>query len=80
VAGVFEVGDLAGLDLYLTVAESLFRDIESSGEVPSIVRHKVHRGELGVKSGQGFYSWTPESAAKLRDRLSRALVQLSRLD
>jgi 3-hydroxybutyryl-CoA dehydrogenase len=79
VAGVFEIGDLAGLDVYMA-AGALFKELESSTELPAILRQKVERGELGVKTGQGFYSWTPEAAAALRDRIGRALVELARLD
>jgi 3-hydroxybutyryl-CoA dehydrogenase len=74
VAGIFEVGDLAGLDVYMA-AGPLFRELESSAEVPTILQQKVERGELGVKTGQGFYTWTPESAAALRERIGRALVE-----
>lgn len=76
VAGIFEVGDLAGLDVYLAAAP-VFRDLESSVEVPTILRHKVEHGELGVKTGQGFYTWTPESAAALRERIGRSLADLA---
>ena len=75
VAGAFEVGDLAGLDVYLNVASILFPAIESSIEVPSVLLEKVERGELGVKAGRGFYEWTPEAAAALRERIGRALVE-----
>lgn len=80
VAGVFQIADLAGLDLYLAVAEQLLRDLCSSPHVPSILRDKVERGELGVKSGQGFYAWTPEAAAAIRDRIGRTLVALGDSD
>jgi 3-hydroxybutyryl-CoA dehydrogenase len=79
-AGVFEIADLAGLDLYLSDAEPLLKVLESSSEVSSALRTKVARGDLGVKSGQGFYTWTPESAAALQTRIGQALVALSRVD
>ena len=77
VAGVFEIADLAGLDVYLA-AGPVFRALESSTDVPTILQQKVERGELGVKTGQGFYTWTPESAAALRERIGRALVEPAR--
>jgi 3-hydroxybutyryl-CoA dehydrogenase len=36
--------------------------------------------ELGVKSGQGFYTWTSASAAALQNRIGQSLLALSRLD
>ena len=79
VAGPFEVFDLAGLDVTLAVAEQLFPSIESSDEVPSILCERVERGEVGAKSGQGFYSWTPESATSLRERIGQALLAIAEL-
>jgi 3-hydroxybutyryl-CoA dehydrogenase len=77
VAGVFEVGDLAGLDLYLSVGKLLFPELESSPEVPRVLREKVEQGQLGAKTGQGFYTWTTESAAALRDRIGQVLVEVA---
>jgi 3-hydroxybutyryl-CoA dehydrogenase len=77
VAGVFEVGDLAGLDLYLSVGKLLFTELESSPEVPRVLREKVEQGQLGAKTGQGFYTWTTESAAALRDRIGQVLVEVA---
>jgi 3-hydroxybutyryl-CoA dehydrogenase len=77
VAGVFEVGDLAGLDLYLSVGKLLFPELESSPEVPRVLREKVEQGQLGANTGQGFYTWTTESAAALRDRIGQVLVEVA---
>jgi len=79
VAGVFEVLDLAGLDLMLAVASSLLPELESSGQVPGWFREKVERGEIGVRSGQGFYAWTPESAAARSRAIAQALLRIARM-
>ena len=36
---------------------------------------RVARGELGMKTGQGFYSWTPETQKAERARYDRLLRQ-----
>jgi 3-hydroxybutyryl-CoA dehydrogenase len=77
VAGVFEVLDLAGLDLMLAIASSLLPDLESSGQVPPWFRDKVERGEIGVRSGQGFYPWTSESAAARSRAMAQALLRIA---
>ena len=79
VAGVFEVFEAAGWDLTLAVADQLFPAIDRSPEPPLSLREKVARGELGLKTGRGFYDWTPESAAALRNRISNALAAIARL-
>src|SRR5215212_1476787 len=80
VAGVFEVFEAAGWDLTLAVAEQLFPAIDRSAEPPASLREKVARGELGLKSGQGFYTWTPEEAAALRQRIAAGLAAIARLN
>ena len=76
-AGPFEVFALAGLDLVLAVAEQLIPEIDSRPEVPALLRETVARGELGVKTGKGFYTWTPEEGEALRQRVARALVYIA---
>lgn len=73
-AGVFEIFDIAGWDLTSTVMANLLPHIASSRELPQGITGKVQRGELGVKTGQGYYPWTPESAAALKQRIARSLV------
>ena len=77
VAGPFEVLDTAGLETLLAVATELFPAIESSPEVPAFLRDRVAAGHYGLKTGQGFYEWTPETADALRERIRRSLVEIA---
>jgi 3-hydroxybutyryl-CoA dehydrogenase len=56
--GPLRLTDLVGLDVRLSIAEHLSREIGPCFTPPRILRDKVARGELGKKSGQGFYTWT----------------------
>ena len=76
VAGVFEVFEIAGWDLLLAIASGLLPHLASSPEVPPLLKEKVERGELGVKTGKGFYEWTPESTEALKQRIAQALVKI----
>jgi 3-hydroxybutyryl-CoA dehydrogenase len=49
--------DMVGLDTRLAISEHLSRTLGPRFEPPRILREKVARGELGRKSGQGFFSW-----------------------
>ena len=80
IGGPFEMWELAGWDLIAAIAEMLFPDLDSSTKVPAILRERVERGELGVKSGKGFYDWTPESADAFRHKVGDALVGMARRD
>ena len=78
VAGVFEVFELAGWDLISSICEWLFPHLEKSQETPPVLRDGVARGNLGVKTGKGFYEWTPELEEVLRRRIANALVEIDR--
>jgi 3-hydroxybutyryl-CoA dehydrogenase len=77
-AGVFEVFELVGLDVVLGVLAQLLPSLESSAEMPPVLQEKVDRGDLGVKTGRGFYGWTPDSADALRQRIAKALVEVEK--
>jgi 3-hydroxybutyryl-CoA dehydrogenase len=56
--GPLKLTDLVGLDVRLAIAEYLYRALEESQfEPPKILRDKVAKGELGKKTGKGFYTW-----------------------
>ncbi|MFI6386247.1 3-hydroxyacyl-CoA dehydrogenase family protein [Nonomuraea sp. NPDC050540] len=55
--GPIRLGDLVGLDVRLAIAEYLHRKLGDRFEPPRILREKVAAGELGRKSGKGFYTW-----------------------
>ena len=76
-AGPFEIFDMAGWDLAIAVAKYLIPHIESSNEIPKVLKEKVEAGELGVKTGKGFYEYTEESAEELRSRMAKALIKIA---
>jgi len=56
--GPLRVSDLVGLDVRLKIADHLHHELgEQKFEPPRILRDKVTRGELGKKTGKGFYEW-----------------------
>lgn len=79
-AGPFEIAEIQGLDLLSAAAPYLMPDLESSPELAPVLKEKVERGELGMKTGKGFYEWTPESAEALKQRIARVLIQIAQFD
>ena len=79
VAGPLEVFDVAGWDTITAIVDQLFPEIDRSARTPDVLREMVDRGDLGLKSGKGFYSWTEESAASVRQRIAQALATLEGL-
>lgn len=53
--GPIELADTVGLDICLKVAEILSESMDIS--VPDTLRKLVDKGQLGKKSGQGFYNF-----------------------
>ena len=56
--GPFELLDLVGLDTHLLVAEALYASThEPRAAVPALVKRMIAAGQLGRKTGQGFYTY-----------------------
>lgn len=58
--GPLRLTDLVGLDVRLGVAEYLAETLGDRFAPPRLMREMVARGELGRKSGRGFYDWSTE--------------------
>ncbi|MFP8960373.1 3-hydroxyacyl-CoA dehydrogenase family protein [Streptomyces nanhaiensis] len=55
--GPLRLTDLVGLDVRLAIAEYLHDTLGERFAPPELLREKVARGELGRKTGRGFYTW-----------------------
>ena len=56
--GPVTLADQVGLDIGLHVADSLRKNIEKPmAEISDTLRRKVDAGDLGKKTGKGFYDW-----------------------
>jgi 3-hydroxybutyryl-CoA dehydrogenase len=55
--GPLRTTDVVGLDVRLAIAEHLERELGPRFAPPQVLRDKVAAGELGRKTGQGFYTW-----------------------
>jgi 3-hydroxybutyryl-CoA dehydrogenase len=75
VLGTFEQTDLVGANLTLDIHETLLQDLDRSAGPHPYLRALVEAGKLGMRTGEGFRKWTPESAQAVRDRLSRTLAE-----
>ena len=63
--GPIELADQVGLDICLHVAEMLRANLKREmPDPPQWLKDKVAKGELGKKSGKGFYDWKDGHAVK----------------
>jgi 3-hydroxybutyryl-CoA dehydrogenase len=61
--GPLRLTDLVGLDVRLSIAEHLERELGPRFAPPELLRLKVARGELGRKTGRGFFDWSAKGAS-----------------
>ena len=74
VLGPLETADMVGLDLTLAIHDYILKYIDSSPGPSPLLKEKVKRGELGFKTGQGFYTWSAEEAQRSREALLEYLI------
>ena len=74
VLGPMEQSDLVGLNLTLDIHEALIEHLDRTAGPHPYLRDKVARGQLGMKTGEGFRRWTPQQADEVRERLRHFLA------
>ncbi len=63
--GVFQMMDRAGLDVQLAVEQQWYAESGDESDRPrKILLEKVERGDLGIKTGRGFYTYPNPSYEK----------------
>jgi len=73
VLGPLENADLVGLDLTLAIHDTILPALDRHAQPHALLRAHVAEGKLGVKTGEGFRSWTPDEVSALRADLSSHL-------
>jgi 3-hydroxyacyl-CoA dehydrogenase len=68
--------DMAGLDIYTAVASFLNADLSNESGISSTATGLRDSGRLGIKTGGGFFDYTPERIEELRAQRGAALVAL----
>ncbi|MCC7182391.1 MAG: 3-hydroxyacyl-CoA dehydrogenase family protein [Rhodocyclaceae bacterium] len=76
VLGPLENADLVGTDLTLDIHNTILADLESRRGPSPYLEQLVADGKLGMKSGQGFRTWSQTSADTVRRRVSSHLRKL----
>jgi len=74
--GLLEHMDIVGLDMTKGILEYVSSDLYNGTEAPARYQELVARGDLGAKTGRGFYDWTEKSAAETRARRDGFVLQM----
>ncbi len=71
-----ENADMVGTDLTLSIHSYILKHIENSTEPSPLLVEKVKKGELGFKSGKGFFDWDEEEIDQSRKKLTEHLIKV----
>jgi 3-hydroxybutyryl-CoA dehydrogenase len=74
--GIFEHQDITGLDLGFAVVDYVSGDLYNLPHAPPLYREKIAKGELGVKTGKGFYDWSKRDANEVRVRRDEFVLEM----
>jgi 3-hydroxybutyryl-CoA dehydrogenase len=66
--------DIAGIDIHCAAAATMYPHLSNATAPSHVLTEKVHAGRLGMKTGEGFYRWTTDSAEKEKARYEQALM------
>lgn len=75
--GPFETVDLAGLDLFQTIAADLYPHLSDTDEPGECFEEYLDRGRTGVEDGAGFHEYE-DSPDEVRGRRDRKIAALRR--
>jgi 3-hydroxybutyryl-CoA dehydrogenase len=73
VLGPLENADLVGTDLTLAIHKTVLPDLDRTPGALPYLEQLVAAGKLGMKSGEGFRTWTPEQQTALRAKVAQHL-------
>jgi len=63
--GIFELGDLVGLDVTLNACDAIYAETKDAKYLPPVLlRRMVKAGRLGKKSGKGWYDYALDGSKK----------------
>jgi 3-hydroxybutyryl-CoA dehydrogenase/5-formyl-3-hydroxy-2-methylpyridine 4-carboxylate dehydrogenase len=79
VIGPMRLLDMAGLDIYQSVASYLNPDLSTSAEVPQLIKERTARQQLGMKTLGGIYEYTEEQVRDRRAEIAAGLVAVRKV-
>lgn len=78
--GVLEYIDFGGLDLNADISGYLYGDLENGTGPMPLIKEMVARGDLGAKSGKGFYDWSEKNFDEVSFRRDKEFLRRLRSD
>jgi len=72
-AGPILQKEISGWDTTLRAGTEIYPTLSNTATVPACLAKNVAQGKIGMKSGEGFLKWTPETAQAARAEYERTL-------
>lgn len=66
--------DHAGLEVHCAAGATMYPSLAANKEPSPCLSQRVAEGKFGMKSGEGFFKWTPESIAQEKQRYQKTLL------
>ena len=73
--GMFECADMGGLDIWMAGENNFFPHLDNSIQANPVMQEHVARGELGVKTGKGYYDYTEDQSGQIEKEFERRLIR-----
>jgi 3-hydroxybutyryl-CoA dehydrogenase len=82
ISGLIRQKDLSGLDTHALAQQAIVPHLWHGAEPSRVLQDKYEHGDLGLKTGRGFYDWSGRDPALVRktaaERLARLLAFLDK--
>jgi 3-hydroxybutyryl-CoA dehydrogenase len=72
-AGPILQKEISGWDTTLRAGTEIYPTLSNTATVPACLAGRVAQGKIGMKSGEGFLKWTPETIAAAKAEYERKL-------
>lgn len=72
--GMLEIADIGGLDVWLAGEDNIFPDLNNSAKACNIIRKRVENGQLGIKTGKGFFEYPKGKEDEVKKNFSKRLI------
>ena len=76
VTGLLEQKDIGGLEIHAKAQRSIVPSLSHTGVPSPYLQDMVARGDLGIRSGKGFYDWTGRDPAEVQRKANERLQRL----
>lgn len=79
VLGPFRTADFGGVDTFYHISDHLFSDLSNRTDANDMIKKLYDENKLGIKTGEGFYFYTPESIQESLRSRDRQLLDILKI-